>query len=129
MFCKNCGAEIADNSVACPKCGVPTVKGNHQNQPVSLPKAPNSISGFVCSLVGLFVPFVGLILSIIGLVLCSKGQKEVKMNPDAYSGTGFLTAGTIIGIIGLICSILLIIYTIIGGVILGGAAMSLMDLI
>lgn len=125
MFCKNCGAEISDKSVVCPKCGVPVVDGPYPTQnPVQLAKAPNSISGFVCSLAGLFVPFLGLALSIVGLVLCSKGQEAVRKNPNAYSGTGFLTAGIILGIVGLLWAILLILY----GLVFGGAVLSLLDL-
>ena len=51
MFCRNCGAEMADYAATCPKCGSPVVNANGQNQTVAaLPKAPNSISGFVCPL-------------------------------------------------------------------------------
>lgn len=35
MFCKNCGAEIADIAVICPKCGVAQQpQGAQQGQPV-----------------------------------------------------------------------------------------------
>lgn len=121
MICKNCGAEVANNSVVCPKCGTPVMNGSGPAT-TSLAKAPNSIGGFVCSLVGLCVPFVGLIFSTVGLVLCIKGQKEVQKNPNAYSGSGFLTAGIILGIIGLVWAIGLIVYMIIAKAILEEAA-------
>ena len=125
MFCKNCGAEIAAHAAVCPKCGVPVVNGNGQNQTTApLAKAPNSISGFVCSLLGCCVPFVGFILSIIGLILCTKGYKAVRINPNAYSGTGFLIAGFIFGVIGLIGSFGFLVYMIVAGAFLGGAAAS-----
>ncbi len=123
MFCKNCGAEIANNAVVCPKCGVPVAGENVQSQAAGvLEKAPNSISGFVCSLIGFCVPFVGVVFSTIALVLCVKGQKAVRMKPNAYSGTGFLTAGLILGIIGLVWSIGLIVYMIMAKSILEEAA-------
>lgn len=130
MFCKNCGADIADNSVVCPKCGSNVNNGNYYSyQPASVQKAPNSIAGFVCSLISLFVPILGLVLAIIGLVLCSKGKKAVSQNPAAYSGTGFLTAGTILGILGIVSSVLCIFYFAIAGAILGGTFMSLIDIL
>ena len=58
----------------------------------------------------------------IALVLCVKGQKAVRMKPNAYSGTGFLTAGLILGIIGLVWSIGLIVYMIMAKSILEEAA-------
>lgn len=126
MFCKNCGADIPAHSVACPKCGMPNSNDTYVN-PVLPPKAPNSISGFVCSLLGVLVPFVGFILSIIGLILCSKGKKAISHNPNAYSGTGYLTARFILGIIGLVWSAILILYLALAGAIFGGAMMTLSD--
>lgn len=123
MFCRNCGAEMADYAATCPKCGSPVVNANGRNQTVAaLPKAPNSISGFVCSLLGCCVPFVGFILSIIGLVLCTKGYKVVRSNPNAYSGSGFLIAGFILGVLGLIGSLGFLIYMTVAGVFLSSAA-------
>lgn len=125
MFCKNCGAEIADHAVVCPKCGSLLVAGNGQCATVvSQAKAPYSVSGFVCSLVGCCVPFVGFVLSIIGLVKSVKGYRIVQKNPDAYSGTGFLIAGIILGILGLIGSVAFLVYLIIVGIFFGGAAAS-----
>ena len=34
MFCKNCGAEIADNAVFCPKCGGKVSQPSNQGTPV-----------------------------------------------------------------------------------------------
>lgn len=129
MFCKKCGAEIEDNSSVCPKCGEPVNKVNYYVQTGEKPKAPNSISGFVCSIVGFFIPFLGFILCIIGIVLSSKGRKEFAKNPDAYSGKGFLTAGLVIGIVGLVLSLLSLFYIIIAGVILGGSVITFMNLL
>lgn len=123
MFCKNCGAEVAIYAATYPKCGTPVVNENGPSQTAAaLTKAPNSISGFVCSLLGCFVPFVGFVLSIIGLVLCTKGYKVVRSNPDAYSGSGFLIAGFILGVLGLIGSLGFLIYMTIAGVFLSSAA-------
>lgn len=53
MYCKNCGAQIDDRAVICPKCGV-SVKNT------ALDDAPNM--GFF--LLGFFIPLAGLILFI-----------------------------------------------------------------
>lgn len=55
MFCHNCGSEISDNAVVCPKCGVAVGKGKSS---VSPDDAPNT--GFM--VLSFFIPLVGLIL-------------------------------------------------------------------
>ena len=45
MFCTNCGAEIDDKAVVCPKCGVP-VQGANANTPT----VPNNPAGTILSL-------------------------------------------------------------------------------
>ena len=54
MFCKNCGQEIDDKAVICPKCGVPT--GNYMND--DEPSAGFGVLSF-------FFPLVGLILFLV----------------------------------------------------------------
>ena len=54
-FCKNCGAQIDDRAVICPKCGVP------QND--TPPVVDNG--GFGWGLLGCCVPIAGLILFLI----------------------------------------------------------------
>lgn len=128
MFCKNCGAEITAQTAFCPKCGAPVANEGGQNQASApLTKAPNSVSGFIFSVVGCCVPFVGFIFSIVGLVQCAKGYKIVRANPNAYSGTGFLIAGLIIGVLGLIGSLGFLVYMIIAGIFFGGAAASFLS--
>lgn len=54
MFCKNCGAEIDDKAVVCPKCGVAQGKTTQ----VSPDDAPSAGFAVLC----FFIPVVGLIL-------------------------------------------------------------------
>lgn len=86
-FCSNCGNELADQAVICPKCGVSTgqnaVAGNNNNASNGM-----AIAGFVLSF---FVPLLGLIFSILGL-------KKVK---ETSAGKGLATAGIIISSIAL----------------------------
>lgn len=57
MFCKNCGAEIDDKAVVCPKCGVA-----QSNTPTASPDDKPS-AGF--AVLCFFIPIVGLILYLI----------------------------------------------------------------
>ena len=137
MFCSKCGAEIPDGAQWCPKCGAQqgaTVQNLEQNpsqavnaQPQS---APGAVSGFILSLAGLLLdwtPIVGLALSIVGLVLCSKGKKEVADRPALYTNTGLLSAGYIIGIIGIVGGVCVLILALISVLILGGSFFSILD--
>ena len=51
-FCKKCGAEIDDQAVICPKCGVSQV-----TQPATVDNG-----GFLWGMLGCCIPLVGLIL-------------------------------------------------------------------
>ena len=92
-FCSNCGNEVADQAVICPKCGVST----GQNAAVSNNNNGTSngmaIAGFILSF---FVPLLGLIFSIIGL-------KKVK---ETNKGKGLSTAGVIISSIALFITLI-----------------------
>lgn len=53
-FCKNCGAEVADEAVLCVKCGCSLSQTNKDDKPNG---------GF--AVLGFFVPIVGLILFLV----------------------------------------------------------------
>ena len=61
MFCKNCGNQIADEAVVCPKCGVP-VAGNKSSPTVS-EVVPNHMVGAI--LTTIFCCLIGGIVSIV----------------------------------------------------------------
>ena len=71
-FCKNCGEQIDDQAVICPKCGVP-----QSNQSVVEDKG-----GFLWGLLGCCVPIAGLILFLI--------WKDTKPNTAKAAGIGAL---------------------------------------
>ena len=126
MFCSKCGAEIPEGAQWCPKCGT------RNGMPTQPQTAPGSIVGFVLSLAGVLVdwiPIAGLVLSIIGTVICGKGKKQVAANPSAYNNTGLLTAGHIIGIIGIVAGAIYLVIWLIYAVILGGGTLMLFDFI
>ena len=129
-YCSTCGTEIHNSAVVCPKCGVPINKQETLGQMVE--KAPNSVSGFVFGLLGFILdwfPIAGFVLSIIGVSLCSKGKKAIMLHPGRYTGTGFLTAGQILGVIGIIVSSFVLLATIIWGIILGEGFWAIFELL
>lgn len=55
MYCPNCGEQIDDKAVICPKCGVPIKKQESANDASS--------TGF--AVLGFFFPLIGLILYLV----------------------------------------------------------------
>ncbi len=98
MFCKNCGAEIDDKAVVCPKCGV-AVKREEEKRNVSA----LSIVAFCISILAAFVDFfflltiTGFVCSIIGVVRCKKLNQRL---------IGLGIAGIVISVVNLIYRIL-----------------------
>ena len=135
MFCPKCGAEIPEGAQWCPKCGAQQgTPPQTPIQPANTPPqtAPGSVAGFILSLAGLlvdWVPIAGLVLSIIGTVICGKGKKQVASNPAAYTSTGLLTAGHVIGIIGIVCGAVYLVIWLIYAAIFGGGTLLLFDFI
>lgn len=57
-YCRNCGAEISEKAVICPKCGVPTEKLR------STSHNSNDSGNIGWGILGFILPIVGLILFI-----------------------------------------------------------------
>ncbi len=73
-FCKNCGEQIDDKAVICPKCGV-----SQQNTAVGVDNG-----GFLWGLLGFCVPIVGLILFLV--------WKDTKPKSSKAAGIGALVS-------------------------------------
>lgn len=67
MFCRNCGNEICDDVVVCPKCGVPVYSLTKEKKF----KNGMAIAGFVCAFI---IPLLGWIFGGIGLSNASKNN-------------------------------------------------------
>lgn len=93
-YCKYCGAELADDAVACNKCGrsleIVSSSGVDRSQ------NKLGVAGFVLSF--FFIQPLALIFSIIGLVVGKKHNDKV----------GLAIAGLVMGVISIV--ILVIIY-------------------
>ncbi len=91
-FCTNCGNELDDRAIMCPKCGIAltqTVANNGQTQSNGM-----AIAGFVLSF---FIPLLGLIFSILGL----------KRSKETNTGKGLSTAGIIISCITMVITLII----------------------
>lgn len=71
-FCRNCGAQIDDQAVVCPKCGVAQGAG----------MSTSDNGGFLWGLLGCCIPLVGLILFLV--------WKDTKPKTSKAAGIGAL---------------------------------------
>ena len=116
MICKNCGAEVADETKFCQNCGamieaepVPAEAPVYEAVPVEQPAGPGLVWGilglaFGCSF---FASFLGIIFSAIGI---SKAKKYTK---QGYPLTGKNKVGSILSKVGLPVSIVMLVFFII----------------
>ena len=95
-FCSNCGNELVDEAVICPKCGVAVSKNIVSNNNSGEVSNGMATVGFILSF---FVPLLGLIFSIMGL-------KKVK---ETNTGKGLSTAGIIISSIAMFITLVLLV--------------------
>jgi len=95
-FCSNCGNEVADEAVICPKCGVSVSQNTAVSNNNNGTSNGMATAGFILSF---FVPLLGLIFSILGL-------KKVK---ETNKGKGLSIAGIIISSIALFITLISVI--------------------
>ena len=89
MFCKNCGAEIDDKAVVCPKCGVAV--GNINVQKVATDDAPNT--GFM--VLSFFFPLIGLILYLVW-----QNESPLKAKSCGKGALIGFIVGVVLGLVG-----------------------------
>ena len=110
MICNQCGAQIPDGSNVCPNCGAavsaqPQYQQPYQAQPVQA--QPNTLTFGILSLVFCETVILGLIFAIIGR---KKGKAFIAQGGTL---TGASKVGFILSKVGLILSILFIVYWVI----------------
>lgn len=96
MFCKNCGNEVSDNAVVCPRCGVQIKAMDNKSQ-----TGENTIAivGFVFS----------FLIALVGLICSIMGYKKSVNEGAPYKGLAL--AGIIISVVSMVLSfIIMIIY-------------------
>lgn len=91
-FCTNCGNELDDRAIMCPKCGVALTQTTNASNGSS--SNGMAIAGFVLSF---FIPLLGLIFSILGL----------KRSKETNNGKGLSTAGIIISCVTMVITIIM----------------------
>ena len=99
MFCAECGAEIADKAVVCPKCGVPVAgKGFDAN---GKPAVPNHM--VLAILTTIFCCLIGGIVAIIysSQVNTKLAQGDIAGAQSASkTAMGWIIANIVIGLLG-----------------------------
>jgi uncharacterized membrane protein len=65
------------------------------------------LSGFILSILGLF-PLVGIPFAILGLVFGIKSLRKIHRNPTLYKGKGFAIASIILGVLGILVTLVFI---------------------
>ena len=93
-YCKNCGSQIDNRAIICPKCGVP-----QETKPAVVDNG------------GFGWGFLGFILPVVALVLF-RFWKQTKPNTARVVGIGALVGA-------IICAVLYIIYFVLLGSIIG----------
>lgn len=99
MFCAECGAEIVDKAVVCPKCGVPVAgKGFDAN---GKPAVPNHM--VLAILTTVFCCLIGGIIAIIysAQVNTKLAQGDIAGAQSASkTAMGWIIANIVIGLLG-----------------------------
>jgi len=65
-----------------------------------------AIVGFISSILGLFV--AGIIFCTLGVIFSSIALSKIRNNPENYKGSGLAIAGLVIGLVGLILTLIVI---------------------
>jgi hypothetical protein len=98
-------------TTACPDTLIKKIETESGIQEKPLPDTRKiekfGVIGFILSVLGLF-PIIGLPFAILGLVFGIRSLRKIHRDPTHYKGKGFAITGIILGITGIIGSIVLI---------------------
>jgi hypothetical protein len=110
-FCANCGRDLSPAAVTCPNCGHPGPAAG--TVAVASPTRRTegfAIASLVCAISGLFaVPIVGGILAI---VFGTTARRRIAQDPT-LGGAEMARAGIIVGWIGVVVTLLAVLFLIV----------------
>ena len=104
MFCRSCGAELADDAKFCTSCGASTAEEEIvAKEPASPTAAQRSfsakaIAGFVLSLVGIII--AALPCGILGIIFSALALREIPVKQQRDNGLAI--EGLIVSIVDLV---------------------------
>lgn len=102
MFCSKCGNKLNEEEKFCSKCGNEVKPQNENNISQSSSHATTGLILGICSVIAWIIPLVGYPVTITGIVFSSKGL-GAKNNGKA--------------IVGLVLSIIFLIFTLINSIV------------
>lgn len=113
-FCENCGNEIGQLGVMCPRCGHQT--GSPSGAAPGIPQAPvaygprrtegTAVASLVLGIGGFLV--CPLVLHVLAIIFGRQAQQKIAADPS-LDGEGMAKAGVVLGWIGVGVTILVVI--------------------
>jgi hypothetical protein len=101
--CPHCGRVYATSQPICPKCQrAPNPSGVYDGPKVN---APGAVASLVLGILSLLI--CGIIFGIFAISKSNEAKRAIAANP-AYGGAGLATAGLVLGIIGILGSVVLL---------------------
>jgi hypothetical protein len=67
------------------------------------------LAGFILALVGWFIPYLGLLMCLLAIIFGGVSLGRIARNPDKFKGRGFGITALIMGILGILVTILIIV--------------------
>jgi hypothetical protein len=67
------------------------------------------LAGFILGLVGWFIPYLGLLMCLLAIIFGGVSLGRIARNPDKFKGRGFGITALIMGILGILVSLLIIV--------------------
>lgn len=105
MYCPNCRNVIAMGSPLCPFCRAITSPDGLYHGPTT--NAPGAVQSMVFGIIGLLI--CGIVFGPLAISRASSAKREIAANP-MYGGSGFATAGMVLGVLDLVAFVLLLVF-------------------
>jgi len=66
------------------------------------------LAGFILGLVGWFIPYLGFLMCLLAIIFGSVSLWKITRNPEKFKGKGFAITSLIMGILGILVTLLII---------------------